>query len=308
MSVRAVRSTVAVLFAVVLVAPAGRTSVRAAQGPQKSAFVTVIADASGPIKDLTAKDFVAYEDSAKRDVLGAELSGDPLSIVLMVDVSQPPPSTMPATQDLRTSLAKFIKTIRLSGGDADITLCQVSNAPVFNVDFGKLVELDSAVSRIVPDQSTTAVVLEGLADAGKKLVAKPAPRRAIVSIDFNSQEGSAEKAMKPAVQSIHESGATVWAVSVRGSSNSPLGTAAASSALIANNANRETVLNDVTKANGGMRFQVKDSSGLEGAMKAIANSLSSQYVVTFSHPGGNPKVTRFETSRGAKVLVSPFMR
>ena len=112
--------------------------------------------------------------------------------------------------------------------------------------------------------------------------------------------------MKPAIQSVHESGATVWNVSIRGSTNSQV--AAASQQMIASNTNRESVLNDVTKANGGMRWTVRDSSGLEAALVVVGNTLASQYAVTFSHPGGNPKVTRFETTSGAKVLLSPFMR
>jgi hypothetical protein len=308
MSPRSLRPCLALVIAATVLGLPARPALHAEQSPQKTAFVTVVADAKGPLKDLTAKDFVAYEDNSKRDVLGAELSGDTLSIFLIVDTSAPLPGLPPPTQDLRTALATFVKTVKLGGSNVEIAFCPTSNAAVTAVDFGKLDELDTAIGRIVPDAASTSVILEALNEGGKALKTKPAPRRAIVSVDFNSQEGSAEKAMKPAIQSAHDSGATVWAVSVRGSTNAQLGTASQQSALIANNANRETVLNEVTKANGGMRVTVRDPSGLESALKGVANTLASQYAVTFAHPGGSAKATRFETTSGAKVLLSPFMR
>jgi hypothetical protein len=308
MNPRSARPCMALVAAAAVLAAPARPTLHAGQAPQKTAFVTVVADAKGPLKDLTAKDFVAYEDNAKRDVLGADLAGDSLSVFLIVDTSSPPPGTPPMTQDLRTALATFVRTLKLSGSDIEIALCPTSNAAVTAVDFGKLVELDAAIGRIVPEATTTSVILEAITEGGKALKNKPAPRRALVSVDFDSQEGSAEKAMKPAIQSVHDSGATVWTVSVRGSTNAQMGTASQQSALIVNNANRETVLNNITKANGGMRFTVRDPSGLEGALKGVANTLASQYEVTFSHPGGKATATRFETTSGAKVLLSPFMR
>jgi hypothetical protein len=306
MSARTVRSLVALSFFVCFVAPAASSRLHA-QGPQKTAFVTVVAE-KGPLKNLTAKDFVAYEDSAKRDVLGAELSGDPLSVFLIVDTSAPLPGTTPPIQDVRTALTTFVKTLRPSGSDVDIAYCPTSNAAVVAVDFGKPVELDQALGRWAPEQTSTAVINEALNDAGKSLKNRPAPRRAVVVVDFDSQEASDEKAMKPALQSIHDSGATVWNVSLRGSTNSQMSSASPQSSMIANNANRESVLNQVSKANGGMRWQIATPAGLTAALTVVANTLASQYAVTFSHPGGNPKVTRFETTSGAKVLLSPFMR
>src|SRR5438093_11806010 len=84
----------------------------AATGADKVALVTVVADANGPIRDLTAKDFVVKEDNASREVTGAELSTDPMSIVLLVDTAQPPIGVTPPTQDLRTALSTFVNTVQ----------------------------------------------------------------------------------------------------------------------------------------------------------------------------------------------------
>ena len=66
---------------------------------------------------------------------------------------------------------------------------------------------------------------------------------------------------------MHDAGATLWAVSVRGTAQTT--------------PSREDVLNKVTKANGGMRFSSVDASGLDAIMKNVAATLTSQYIVTF---------------------------
>src|SRR5215831_16430612 len=103
MTASAVRSLMVPAFAACVVAAAGHRTLDAGQAPTKTAFVTVVAE-KGPLKTLTAKDFTAYEDNSKRDVVGAELSGDPLSVFLIVDTSAPPPGVTAPTQDMRTAL------------------------------------------------------------------------------------------------------------------------------------------------------------------------------------------------------------
>jgi hypothetical protein len=117
----------------------------------------------------------------------------------------------------------------------------------------------------------------------------------VVSIDFNSTEVSSDRMVQEAADSLTNSGATFWAVSARDTGPS--------------SGNREEVLNKMTKASGGRRFSTVVSSGLEGLLKTVAASLTSQYIVTFTHPGDSPsRSTTFETVRGAKVLLTPFMR
>jgi len=132
-------------------------------------------------------------------------------------------------------------------------------------------------------------------DSARKLEARPAPRRAMVTIDFSSSDGSADRTVQQAADALTNSGATLWAVSVRGTAPT--------------SANREEVLNKMTKATGGKRFSSVESSGLEGMLKNVAASLTSQYVVTFTRPGdATAKSTTFETVDGKKVLLTPFMR
>jgi hypothetical protein len=69
------------------------------------------------------------------------------------------------------------------------------------------------------------------------------------------------------------------------------------------------MLNAVTKSSGGIRITGVDTSALTSMFKRVANSIGSQYSVTFE-PQGNPKPESltFETKTGGKVLLSPWMR
>lgn len=269
-------------------------SVTAAQDA-KSALVTVVADGGVPFRELKPADFVVKEDGKKREVVEARLATDPLSVALLVDLSQPTTGTTRSVQVLRTATAAFVKAIHAVNPDAQIALVEVASAAVTKVDFtNSAVELDAAISRLYPSQQTVAVVLEALLAAGEKMGKRPGPRRAIVTLDFDSLEGSTRKTAQEAADGITNCGATLWAASVRGMA--PLAP------------DREAVLDTMTTASGGKRFSASDATGLEGMLKKIAASLTSQYIVTFT-PGDRPaKATTFETVRGPKVLLTPFMR
>jgi hypothetical protein len=291
---RVLRPSLSLVVAAIVLMVGGRSA--AGTFGQKSALVTVVAEAGTPIRDLTARDFVVKEDGRKLEVLDARLSDDPLSIALLIDTTQPPMGGTPPTQDLRAATLAFVKGVHAVSPDARIALSEFAGASVTTVDFtNNTADLEKAIGRLYPNHQAVAVLLEALADAGKRLSTRPAPRRAIVSVDLHSPEGSAERTMKAAISSIHDAGATLWAVTARGNAT--------------DDPNREEVLNKATKANGGMRFSCIDPSGLEGQLKKVAASLTSQYVVTFARSGDGPvKSTTFETVGGPKVLLSPFMR
>jgi VWFA-related protein len=268
----------------------------AARPAERAALVTVIAEAGAPIRQLTARDFVVKEDGKKAEVTDAKLTKDPLSVALLIDVSQPPRGASRSVQDLRNAAAAFVKTIHAVSPEAQIGLVMFAGAPITAVDFtNKPDDLDAAISRIFPNQQTVGVLLEAMLDSARKLEARPAPRRAMVTIDFNSPEGSSDRTVQQAADALTNSGATLWAVSIRGTGPS--------------SSNREELLNRMTKASGGKRFSSVDATGLEGMLKNVAASLTSQYVVTFTSPGDGPaKSTTFETADGKKVLLTPFMR
>jgi hypothetical protein len=263
---------------------------------QKTALVTAVAEASGKLGSLKAADFVVKEDGTAREVLDAAPATEPLFITILVDMSQPPAGVIPPTQDLRRALSAFVQTIKTGSPDAQLSMVEIATAGVTKVDFTSEAEaIEKNIQKVFPGNQTDAALIETIVDAGKKLSDKPSPRRAIVSVDFNSKDTSAERTMRQAAESIRKAGATLWSVSVRGNAQS--------------SSNREEVLNVVSKSSGGLRLTAVEATGLETMLKSVANSLLSQYTVTFVRPGsGSVKGTEMQTKAGGKVLVTPWMR
>ena len=68
---------------------------------------------------------------------------------------------------------------------------------------------------------------------------------------------------------------------------------------------REDVLNVATRSSGGTRLSMVQPTGLEAMLKSVANSLLSQYTVTFARPvNATVKSTQMETAKGGKVLLT----
>ena len=57
---------------------------------QKTALVTVVAEARGPLANLGPRDFVVREDRAPRDVLDVRAATEPIFIALLIDTIRPP--------------------------------------------------------------------------------------------------------------------------------------------------------------------------------------------------------------------------
>ncbi|HYT74333.1 MAG TPA: hypothetical protein VEL79_06265 [Vicinamibacterales bacterium] len=266
------------------------------QDGRKAVFATAVATAAGPIRDLSAKDFVVHEDKATREVVDAELATEPLSILLLVDTTQPPLGSTAPTLDLRTSLQTFVKMIRDGNPGAQFALTEIAGASVARTKFdAPPLDLDNAIQRLNPNIVSTAVMLEALADASRTIAEKPAPRRVIVTIDFGSHDTSAETTLNKVADDVHKSGASVWSVSVRGQGDETVARAA--------------ILNTVTLNSGGLRLTIVEPTGLVSQLKVIANSLLSQYTITFARQGGGAlKNLKIDTTRGGKVLPTVFVR
>jgi hypothetical protein len=291
-----VRAFVLVLIALSL------SPILAARQQQKTALVTAVAEAGGRLADLKPADFIVKEDGSARDVVRADLANDPLVIALLIDTTQPPAGARPPTnvlaptQDLRRGLTTFVRTITATAADAQFMMMEFAGAPATLFEFtDSATTIDRSIQRLFPNRQADAVLIDAMVEASKKMSDRPTPRRAIVTIDFGWRDSSDQKSMRDAAETIHGAGVTVWTVSVRQTRSS--------------SSRREEVLDFVTRASGGMRFTVVESTGLESMLKSVANSLLSQYTVTFTRPGAESvKQTDMQTRRGGKVLVTPWMR
>jgi hypothetical protein len=158
-----------------LAAPARQDVVR------KTALVTVIAEARGPVAHLGPRDFVVREDGATRDVLDVQPATEPLFIALLIDTIRPPSGVLAPTQDFRQGLAAFVSTIKGGNPDAQIAILDYSGATVTAIDFtSEAPTLDRYIQRLFPNRQADAVLIDAVVEGARKLSDKPSPRRAIV--------------------------------------------------------------------------------------------------------------------------------
>ena len=101
--------------------------------------------------------------------------------------------------------------------------------------------------------------------------------------------------MKRVMADLGQAGATVWTVSLR--------------LPRATSSKREAALNVMSKDTGGLRLVAGAASGLDALLGRVADSLASQYIVTFERDGSDqPGQIEMETTQGHKVHVSPMRR
>jgi VWFA-related protein len=295
---RFIAAAVATIGATMVVSTApGAGPVRLPPGQvERGLLVTVLDKENNALRDLTAKDFLVYEDGVQREITGAELTSAPISISILVDTTKSPPGMVEPTRDIRTALLTFVQTVQAATPEAEAAIFEFAGAGVLLRSFtSKPEELAKSITRIVPNQRINAVMLETMIDAAKDIRKRPGPRRAIVTIDRGSGESSRVQPQRVADE-VQNSGASVWAISV--ASNS--GTVAP---------DRDTLLDILTEATGGVRLTAQLTSALEMMTKTVATALTSQYLVTYSRPEGPPaKSVVPAATRGAKFLRAPWVQ
>jgi hypothetical protein len=286
----------------VVVMPAAALSLAPAhatpQAAQLTALVTVVAESGVPATGLTATDFTVREGSATYEISRVTPVNDlPLHVAILIDMSKAKMGSQPPVNDLRSSVKAFVAAVRAANPAAQFSLMEIAGAAVPSVGFDAPPEtLDSAIAKLYPSQQGDAVMLEGMADAARALGERPGLRRAIVMIEFGSNEPSREATMRESVDAVQRAQATVWAVSIRSSGSA---------------SRREMALKAAIDVSGGMRLTGVSASGLTTLMKQAADSLSSQYLVTFSRPGTAAiryDAMKFEASGGRKALLVSLMR
>ena len=293
-----IAAVVAVVGTVVAVAGATQPNGILARGVQveRGLLVTVLDKNNSPLRDLTAKDFLVYEDGVQREITSAELTTAPMSITILVDTTKSAPGVIEPTRDIRTSLLTFVQTVQAAVPATEVSIYEFAGAGVLLRSFtSKPEELAKSITRIVPNQRVNAVMLETLLDAAKDIRKRPGPRRVILTIDRGSGESSRVQPQKVADE-VQLSGASLWAISVA----STAGTVAP---------DRDTLLDIVTEGTGGIRLTAQLSSGLETMTKQVAAAITSQYLVTYSRPDGPPSRSVVPAAtRGAKFLRAPWVK
>jgi hypothetical protein len=261
------------------------------QSSTNIAYVTVLDRRQTPVVDLAASDLVLRENGVEREVSEVELATEPLAIAVLVDTARPPLGTFAATQDIRRAMTAFVDRIRASEPESKFALMETGGAAVVVVPFtDNAADIAGGIGRLYQTQRSSAVVLEALQAISRTLSEQRETRRAIISIDFDSQDTSRIRPDEFA-SAVQRAGASVIAVSVRSEGNPAPG--------------RNGVLAWISDVTGGLRLTGIAPSALEGQLTTVARALASQYRVTYRRPPGTPiGELRGTSTRGSTVLVT----
>lgn len=279
------------LLALAVVTAWTGAAARTQENVVRTAYVTVLDASDAPITDLKPEEVVIMEDGNTRAVTEIKPAPEPLTVILLVDTAKPVQGQQAPTRDLRAGLATFLKIVQGANPASKIAVMDTAGAAVMVQDFtDKTADLTRASNRLVPSARTSAVVLEALVDAGKAIGKQPGTRRAVVSLDFDSQDTSGVRG-EDIAKAIQTAGASVWAVSIHGASGG--------------SGQREAGLDAITEISGGLRLTGVGFASVEQKMAIVAKALTSQYLVTYLRPA-SASVTqvRAAATRGAKFMAT----
>jgi hypothetical protein len=290
------RLCLTIALALMIVVSARSTRAAGSQGgTSKSVFAAALSADGTPITGLAKTDWGVREDGTDRVMIDVKPATDPLAVALLVDITKGTESTI---GDVRSATAAFVAALRAGSPGVAIALTTVAGSATTPVDFGKPAgDLDRALQRLFPDSTQNTTFLEAIIDAAKRLNKASTPRRAIVALNL---EGFPEASSVPpanVASAVIGSGASLWAVSYRNN--------ASATTSVQGGQARDLIFNALTTETGGMRRTIGAASAIAGQMKAVADTLLAQYVVTYTRPDGpTPKVLQMAVARsGAQVLL-----
>ena len=284
-------------FALALLVAAGTTAFSASQN-QATVMVTVVAESGDPVADLTPADFVVREKKKPLEVVRVDrIHQVPLLVTILFDISKPQLGTPPPITDMRDALTSLVKSLRSHNPAAQIAFTEVAGAAVPAVAFEAPPEdLDKVISRVFIGQHASAVMIEGLLEAARRLKARPEMRKVILLVDFGSHDPTRVDTANQALREVQEALATVWSVSIT-PPNAPASP-------------REAAVRAAVLSTGGLRLTAVSATGLKAQLDTVGRSLASQYLITFA--GSSPAISaddiQVESKKGQKVLVTSLMR
>jgi VWFA-related protein len=273
----AVGLTGALVGTAVLVAAApALLHARRPQDRERAMYVTVADPNGAPVTGLKPDDFVVREDGSQREVLRVEPATAPIEITLVLDNSD---VAAPAIADLRRAVTAFIKE---SAKGNDIAMTTIGGRPQTVQNYtGNRELLDRAVGRLFAEPGSGAYVLEALSSVAGG-VAKRAPERAVIlAILVRSAPEFSNLPYQTVVKALRDCGATFDAIVLETGPPAPPPTTGEQATAIHD---RDTVLDEASRATGGVNVQALSSMALTPELTSIAVQLRNQYRVVYARP------------------------
>jgi VWFA-related protein len=291
------------VFTVMLIGAAAADTPRA-QSPSRtrSMYVTALDSKGTPVAGLTAADLSVKEDDKSQPVLSVGPARAKMAIALLVDDGGV------GLGDFRVGIATFMNHLL---GQATFSLVGIADQNRTLLDF---TDNDSTLVSAVrglqarfgrPEQHLVEAVVDALAAMQKIEAVRP-----VVVVLTNQAHESGNRPEQTVMDRLTRSGVVLQVVEVMRPSSSRDASQDGVSAFAHDNDAAEPdrirgqVLGSGPTVTGGRRQELVASAGVPAAMGAIAEELSSQYVVVFgSHAEPDvPAKVSISTSRpGVKV-------
>jgi hypothetical protein len=260
----------------------------AAPDGERTVILTALGKDGEPIRDLKAEDFTIAEDGAVRQVASAAVATAPMFIDVLVDTSKPALGAADPIHDLRAGLADFVKTVQGASPETQIALGEFAGVSIQTVNFtAKTADLTKVISRLSTSQRSSSVLLEALIDAAKDIGKKPSTRRVIVTVNFDTPEASAVNG-NSVLQEVKKSGAAYWPISVGTSGGAP---------------GRDMIVETLPAMTGGMLSIAVTATSVGAKLKALADALTSQYMLTYRNSSGASLTSIQASAKGAAKVV-----
>jgi len=247
----------------------------------KQVIVTVMNLKTGnPMTGVTAAALGIKEDGKDREIVKVEPATNPIAVVLLADTTS---TFANHVSELRAAATGFITQFLSKNATSAVSLWQFGGAGIpvtpflsepggLTAEAAKLRPQD-VVARISSEAGS--FLLDGVIEASKTLTKRSEPRRVVVSFNKITAEEKSRAQKPQVVNELQKSGVAWFGVTYADG-----GTASSM---------RDSIMAEVMRTTGGLRLTVQDASRLEAAMKALADMISTQYVVTYKRPSGSAK-------------------
>ncbi len=241
-----------------------------AQTTERELYVSVL-DADGrPVPDLTPEAFVVREDGLRREVLRVSRATAPMQIAVLVDTSQA--ATRPM-KEIREAIADFVTRMHQNN---EIALITFGERPLIRVDYtSSLSTLEAGIGRLFGRPGSGAYLIDAMAETLRGIRRRDAARPVILAVTTEGIEYSTTY-YRSVLNDLRESRAAFHALVVEDSPSSRLDNQAARE--------RSFLLAEGTQLSGGRRDELLTSMALEETLHAIAEDLSSQYLLVYARP------------------------
>jgi len=242
-----------------------------AQTRQRAMYVSALTEAGTPAADLGPRDFLVREDNVAREVLKVEPALEPMQIAVLVDTSQAARNDI---SHIRTALPPFVKA--LAGGEVknEVAIIAIGERPtVFTNYTTDLKALQKGIDRIWSTPGSGTYLLDGLVETSQGFKKLKASRPVIVAIVTEGPELS-NRHHDDVLENLKNGGVAFHVLTLGRPSTS----------LSDEMRERNIVLDEGSRDTGGRREDLLTPMALGGKLVQLADELTHQYKITYSHP------------------------